>query len=113
MTTEKLKRVPHFFSAAIILLHALERFESGHHAYLIFLLCGIIFFSLAVFHHRIAHRMPRIDIAFYSIESLLCFIIAAEYFSAGKKRLPFVYLIAGLLQLVAVFVFVRKSRKKA
>lgn len=113
MNKEKLKRIPHFFSAAIILLHALERFEAGHHTYLIFLLCGIIFFSLAVFHHKIAHRMPRIDVVFYCIESLLSFIIAAEYFSAEKKGLPFVYLIAGLLQIVAVFVFVRKSRKKA
>lgn len=111
MKVEKLKKLPHIFSGCLILLHSLERYDSGHSSYLIFLFCGTIFLFLAIFHHRISHKLPLIDVTFYLIESLLSFVIAFEFYSVGKKGLPIVYIIAGLLQILAVFMFARKSKK--
>lgn len=111
MTTEKLKKLPHIFSGAIILLHSLERFDSGHESYLIFLACGAVFLLLAVFHHTISRKFPLVDVVFYLIEGLLSVVIALEFYSAGKKGLPIAYTVAGLFQFFAVFMFWHKAKK--
>ncbi|MEO5642767.1 MAG: hypothetical protein ABIQ40_15595 [Bacteroidia bacterium] len=94
----------------VIMQHCLERFDSGHHSYIVFLLAGIIFLAVAIFHHKLVHRFPKVDTLFYTIEGCLSFIIAYEYFEAGKKFLPYLYIIAGLFQLVAIFIFARKKK---
>ena len=111
MNKEKLKRIPHLFSAIIILLHSYERFESGHSSYLVFLLAGIIFLLLAIFHHKISAKIPKIDIIFYGIESLLALVIAYEFYRIGKKGLPVMYLIAALFQLFAIYKFILRTKK--
>jgi hypothetical protein len=113
MTKDKLRRIPHIVSAMVILLHSLERFESGHHSSVVFLIAGLVFLSVAVFHHKLAHRFPIVDTLFYSIEGLLAFIIAYEFFESGKKFLPYIYVAAGILQLFAIFVFARKLKNQA
>lgn len=100
MTKEKLKRIPHFISGFIILLHSLERFENHHSSYILFLVSGIVFLSIAIFHHKFAAKYPRVDTLFYLIEAVLAFVIAYEYFEAGKKGLPLIYIFAGLLQIL-------------
>jgi hypothetical protein len=111
MNKEKLKKIPHIFSATIILFHSYERFETEHSSYLVFLFLGLIFLALAIFHHKIAHRIPYIDIVFYAIESMLSLIIAYEYYNGGKKGLPIMYLIACLFQLFAMYKFMSRSKK--
>jgi hypothetical protein len=111
MRKEKLKKIPHIISAMVILLHSYERWETGHSTWIFFLLAGLIFISVALFHHPLAARFNKVDVLFYLIESVLAFLISYEYFHAGKKMLHFVYAVAGLLQLVAVFVFLRRNKK--
>jgi hypothetical protein len=111
MNKEKFKKIPHIISGVIILLHAFERFESGHSTYIIFLLAGIVFLSIAWFHKVLTSKFPLIDILFYIIESILSFVIAYEYFSAGKKGLPYMYLVAAIMQLFACFMFFSKNKK--
>jgi hypothetical protein len=111
MNKEKLKKVPHIISSVMILLHSYERFETGHGSYVVFLFAGIIFLSVAIFHQPLSKKFPWIDITFYGIESLLSFVIAYEYWSAGKKGLPFGYIIAGLFQIFAIYMFISRAKK--
>jgi hypothetical protein len=110
MQNEKIKKLPHIISSIVILLHSYERFDHGHNSYLVFFFCGLLFFAIAIFHHRLISKFPLIDIIFYIIEGLLALVIAYEYFHAGKKALPFVYLFAALMQCFVVFKFIRRSR---
>ena len=112
MNKEKLKKIPHFISGVIILLHSLERFESNHKTYIVFLVAGIIFLSIAIFHKYFSKKFPLIDIIFYCIEGLLSFIIAYEYFKAEKKGLPIAYLIAGIFQLFAIYKLSAATKNK-
>lgn len=112
MRKEKLKRIPHLISGGIILLHAYERYEHGHASWLFFLVSGLIFLSVAIFHHPLAARFRFIDVLFYSIEGILSLIIGYEYYEAGKKALPFAYLFATLMQVIAIFIFVRRKKNK-
>jgi hypothetical protein len=106
---DKRKRFAHILAGMIILLHAYERFDTGHRSYIFFLLFGLVFLCVAFFHPILEKKFSRVDSTFFFIEGILSLIIMYEYIHAGKKGLPFTYGAAGLVQL-AVAVF--KSKKK-
>ena len=108
---EKLKRISHFFAGFVILLHGYERWEHHHASHVFFFIAGAVFLAIAIFHHQLAARFPLIDTVFFVIEAFLSFVVAWEYFATGKKALPFVYLLAGLVQVGAVFIWRKKHRK--
>ncbi len=105
----RMKRLAHLFSGLLILLHAYERFAHGHSTWWIFVLAGVVFLSVAALHAQLAKRWPHVDMVFFMIEAMLSFVIMGEYFHAGKRGLPFMYLAAGIGQLVAAV----KTRRKA
>jgi hypothetical protein len=108
---EKLKKISHILAGIIILLHAYEKHESGHSSYIYFLIAGIIFLSIAFFHHQLKLKFPWVDNCFFVIEATLSLIIAYDYFHMGKTGLPFMYLFAGLFQLCAIYFFSRRLKK--
>jgi len=110
---EKLKKMPHIISGVLILLHGLERFDSGNGDYPVFLLAGIVFLGVALFHKKISRPFPTADVIFYAVEGLLSFLVAYEYWCAGKRGLPIAYIVAGIFQLVAICIFVSRARVKA
>ena len=99
----KAKRIAHIIAASVILLNAFEKFLSGNSSYIVFVIAGLVFLSVAIFHSRIAKRFPRIDGFFFGIEALLSIFVAIDFFLLGKKALPFVYLVAALFQVFMVF----------
>ncbi len=107
---EKLKKFSHILAGVLILLHAFEKHEGGHGTYIFFVIAGIVFLSIAIFHHPLKRRFPLVDTCFFSIEALLSFVIAYDYFHMNKTGLPFMYLLAGILQLSAVFIFSKKLK---
>ena len=109
---ERILRFAHFLGGALIALHAFERWEHGHATYILFAIAAVLFLALAAFHHSIAQRYPWVDAVFIGIEALLSFTIMFEFFAAGKKGLPFMYLFAGCMQLWAVRVALRRSEQK-
>lgn len=106
----KLKRAVHFITGGVILIHSLERYEAGHSTYLIFLIAGLIFLTFAFFHHPIVKRYPILEGFFLSVEAILSFVIFAEYIYAGKKLLPFMYLLAGCVQIFALYMLYSKRK---
>lgn len=107
---EKLKKFSHILAGVIILLHAFEKHEAGHGSYIFFVIAGVIFLSIAIFHHPLKHRFRWIDTCFLSIEAILSLIIAYDYFHMGKTGLPVMYLLAGLLQLTAIYIFSKRLK---
>lgn len=105
---EKRKRIAHVIAGMVILIHAFERYETGHGSYVFFLIAGLVFLGVAIMHPILERKFHWVDAVFFIIESCLSFIIAYEYFEAGKKALPFCYLAVGIFQLVLAFI---KSKK--
>lgn len=105
----RLRRAAHVLSGAIILLHGYERFDHGHATGWVFAVAGLVFLSVAFFHERLARRWPRVDMLFFLIESGLSFVVMAELFHAGKRGLPYMYLFAGIMQIVAAVMVARRA----
>lgn len=109
---EKKKKLAHIIAGFTILIHAYERYEGGHDTYLWFAIAGIVFMCVAALHHQIAKKAPWVDGVFFVIEACLSFIVAQEYFHAGKKALPWCYVAIGVFQLVIAVVMGRKGVRK-
>ncbi|SKB86882.1 hypothetical protein [Daejeonella lutea] len=106
--SEKRNRVIHIVFGFIILIHAWEKYETGHGPFVFFLIAGLIFITLAILHPVLEKKYPWIDGVFFVIEGTLSLAVAYDYFHMGKKALPFAYLGVAMLQY---FVAFRKSRK--
>jgi len=109
---EKKKRIAHILAGMVILIHAYEKHESGHGPYLFFAIAGIVFLSVALFHHKLEKKFPWIDGVFFIIEGILSLIVAYNYVHMGKKLLPFTYALAGSFQIVVAFIKARQGVKK-
>ena len=101
---ERKEKFAHILAGVIILLHAYEKYESQKSSYIIFLLAGIIFLSIALLHHRLVKYFPYTDSIFFVIEAVLYTVIAVDYFHEGKKGLPWCYLLATLAYLAVAIV---------
>ena len=53
-----------------------------------FAAAGLVFLCVALMHHRIAKVFPYLDGVFFVIEAIVYAVVAADYFSMGKKGLP-------------------------
>ena len=105
---EKRKSIAHIVAGFVILIHAYEKYESGHESYKLFTLAGVIFLAVAILHPVIEKKAPWVDGVFFIIEGLLSFVVAADFFHMGKKALPYTYLALGVFQFIMAF---RKSKK--
>ena len=105
---EKRKSIAHIVAGLLILLHAYEKYDSGHESYKLFTLAGVIFLTVALLHPVIEKKAPWVDGVFFIIEGLLSFVVAADFFHMGKKALPYTYLALGIFQFVMAF---RKGKK--
>jgi hypothetical protein len=108
---EKLERATHILAGVVILVHAFEKYESEHGSYIYFVIAGLLFLSIALFHHQLKLKFSWVDNCFFIIEATSSFIIAYDYFHMGKLGLPLLYLFAGLAQLSAIYFFSRKLRR--
>ncbi len=106
--TEKKKRFAHIGAGVVILIHAYEKYDSGHESYKLFALAGIVFLAIAFFHPTLERKAPWVDGIFFLIEGFLSLIVAFDFFHLGKKGLPIIYLLLGLFQFFMAF---RKSKK--
>jgi hypothetical protein len=106
--SENGKRVAHIGAAVVILIHAYEKFETGHGPWPVFAIAGLLFLSIALLHPVIEKKAPWVDGVFFVIEGILSLIVAYEFFHAGKKALPITYLLLAAFQFFMAF---KKSKK--
>ncbi len=106
---DKRKRIAHIVAGVVILIHAFEKYDSGHDSYKFFTIAGIVFLSIAVFHHHLEKKYPWVDGVFLLIEAVLSFIVALDFFHMGKKALPYTYIFLGIFQIVMAFVRSKKG----
>ena len=105
---DKRKRFAHIGAGIVILIHAYEKYETGHGSYVLFGIAGIVFLAIAVLHPIIEKKAPWVDGVFFIIEGILSIIVAIDFFHLGKKALPLTYLLLAIFQFFMAF---RKSKK--
>ena len=106
---EKVKRFAHILAGCIILIHAYEKYDDHQSSYVVFLVLGIIFLLIALQHHRLAKRYHFVDSVFLVIEAIGYSFIAADFFNAGKKALPWCYVFAAVAYVVVALIRYRQS----
>lgn len=104
----KRHRIQHFVFGFIILIHAFEKYETGHGPYELFVFAGLIFLTLAAFYPFLEKKYPWIDGTFLLIEGTLSLAVAYDYFHMGKKGVPSLYVLAAIIQY---FMAWKKSRR--
>lgn len=107
---EKMKRFAHLLSGALILIHGIDRFEESRAMWPVFIGAGSVFILLAVFHRQLTAKWSGIDSLFFLIEAMLCITIMFEFMDAGKRGLPFMYLIAAIAQVCGALITWRKRK---
>src|SRR5688572_6667361 len=108
---EKRNKFAHILAGIVILLHGYEKWLHHSGTAWIFLFFGLLVFVLVIFHDRIHHRFPAIDVVFFLIEGTLMFVTAYYYFSHHKKYLPYAYLLAGFVYVCVTFFTLYKQRQ--
>src|ERR1700761_4013036 len=105
---EKLAKFSHILAALILLVHGYEKYEDEHlSAALLFMACGLIFFCVALFHHRLQQKIRSVDAIFAFLEGVAALILVAEYWG-NKHYLQFAYLVvAGIYIGRSVVLFVK------
>jgi hypothetical protein len=109
---EKAKRVAHISAGFVILLHAYEKYESGHGSCWFFGIFGVAFLLIAFFHHQLSLKFPWVDAVFFIIEAILSLIVAYEFFHVGKKALPITYLFLACFQFFMAYRLGKKGIEK-
>lgn len=109
---EKRRRIGHIIAGFALLIHAYDHYEKGEGPW-VYLIAGIVFLSIALFHHTLSKKFKWIDGVFYLIEAIALFYTAYGYFHHGKKALPFAYLAAGIGFVIASIIISRKKMRSA
>lgn len=109
---EKVRRIGHYIAGVTLLLHAYGHYDKGENFW-VHLIAGIVFLSIAVFHHSLSKKFKWIDGVFYLIEAIAIFYTAYEYFHHDKKALPYVYLVAGFGYVIGAVLISRKKMRGA
>ncbi len=107
---EKIQRFAHILAGFIILVHAYEKYDLHQSSYILFLVLGLIFLSIAFMHHTLAKYSHFVDSIFLIIEAICLAIIAADFFNEGKKALPYCYIVASVMYVVVAFIKYRKKK---
>ncbi len=61
----KRQRIAHKVTGFVILIHSYKKYESGHGSYQFFLVAGLVFLAVALFHPVIERKAPWIDGLFF------------------------------------------------
>lgn len=108
-----LVRVAHTMAGLLVAFGAFERFGQGSPNALYFTGAAIVFLCMALFHHHVLIRFPWADAVIILVEAMLSFIIMFEFRAQGKNGLPYMYLLAGLVQMVGMVLLFKKAQRKA
>lgn len=100
----------HILTAFILLLKGYDKLEH-HHTTGGYVLIGlgllILLLTLAGAKAGLSHK--GVTLATYSIESAALLVVFFLYLKDGKQLLPYVYLVASIMYLVAFILSVRKK----
>jgi glucose uptake protein GlcU len=103
--SEKRNKISHIVAAATTFFHGFEKIDSGHIiSALFFFIAGAIFLLIALFHHKLVHRVRSVDAIFSFIEALLAAIIAIDFFNEHKHYIQYAYVLIGLAYFVRSFI---------
>ncbi len=108
---ERVQKIMHFLAGALVILHALDHYESGYGAILFYFVLGLIMLTLALFQDSIEKRSQKLAGVLYWIEGIVIFFIAFEKFEAFKRIIPVIYLFIGIFYFFTGYFMITKKVK--
>ncbi|CAN5435544.1 hypothetical protein BH10BAC2_BH10BAC2_38690 [soil metagenome] len=84
----RIKKAGHIIAGGVILLHAYERYEHGHSSYLFFLVAGLIFLSVALFHHQLEKGFPGLIYCSSLLKQYYPLLLLTNIFMLAKQACP-------------------------
>ena len=109
-----MQKVVHFLTALTLTLKGIIKMEHphGYEAVIaLFLLSAIYIVVITVFHDRLHTHTRALTASVYAIESLVSAVLAWVYLQEGKHYIPYLFVLASVLFLVALAVYLRKTRR--
>jgi len=107
---EKLTKLTHFLAAFILLIHGYEKIEEHPKSASLFILCGLIFLGVAVFHARLHKKIRSVDAIFALLEGIAALTLAAEYWQ-NKHYIQYIYVFVALIYITrSVLLFVNSPK---
>jgi uncharacterized membrane protein len=107
---EKRNKFSHILAGLVILLHGYEKLDTGHIASAIFfLVSGIIFLMIAVFHHKLVNHFKPVDAIFWFIEAVLAAIVSIDYFNEHKHYIQYAYILVATGYFIKSFILFKKA----
>ncbi len=106
-SSDRKQKLPLIVAASVFLISALASFMSGNFTFAFLNLAMALLNFVAL---RFIERMPeRTNALIHLANAVLAFFTAYDFFRAGKKGLPYAWLIAGLVFTIAFIIFLRKQ----
>jgi len=109
--SEKWNKFSHLLAAFIPLVHGYEKLEEEHTTSgVLFIACGLIFLSVALFHHKLHQKIRSVDAIFAFLEGLIALILVGDYWG-NKHYLQFAYLLVAAIYITrSIVLFVKSPR---
>lgn len=107
--SEKRNKLLHLFAAVIIIFSGFEKLEANHiPSAVFFLFSGVVFLLIAIFHHKLAHRVRSVDAIFSIIEALLAVTVSIDFFNEHKHYIQYAYLFVALVYFIRAYMLFKK-----
>jgi hypothetical protein len=101
--------IAHLISGIVVILHGIADLEVHHGKPLFYFLMGILMIFVGVKNDAVAKFSKTLANSFYFIEAIVIFFIAFHFFELGKKFIPWIYTISGVLYF---YVGIKNLKKK-
>jgi hypothetical protein len=104
----KLTKLTHILAAFVLLIHGYEKLEEEHATpAVLFIICGLIFLSVAIFHHKLHQKVRSVDAIFAFLEGIAALTLAADFWE-NKHYLQCAYVLVAVIYLTrSVILFVK------
>jgi hypothetical protein len=108
-----LQKFVHYLTALVLVLKGVTKLEHPHGlwpAILFFFAAAIWIAAITLLHDRLHHHARLLTASVYAIECIATLIVAALYFAAGKRGLPWLMTLAAAGFAIALIVHLRRTR---
>lgn len=111
----RIEKIGHYVTGTIVIIKGIDKSEHfSEHPFVTILLfmIGAFIITATYFHHFFAARVKEFKSILFFCEGCALLLVTYYYFEAGKKLLPYAYLIASIAFFIAAFLVYRKKAKQ-
>lgn len=110
-----LQKLVHFLTAFAITMKGIAKLEHPHGYELVialFFAAAIYIVTITLLHDRLHAHERLLTASVYVLEAIVTAIVAALYFGEGKRALPWMFVFASAMFVVATVVRLVRTRRE-